>query len=170
MNSKTEKKLNDFEDALILHEHNINSVHNSNLSNEAPYTQTSKNQKVESNDTMKKNSDVVCKYCGVKGHWLNKCFKWIKDGKFPAGYRVSDSESPPSNPPSRLHQLQNRGQKLLSLSIVSNLLLLHHLLMIRGGLIMELLVIFVILLRIVSVSQPTNLFLQATQSRVFLIA
>lgn len=93
LNSKNDKKLSDLGDALIMHERNVNPVQDSNLSHEALYTHPSKNQKIKSNDIKKKNSDVVCKYCGMKGHSLKKCFKWIKDGKPPSPARANDSVS-----------------------------------------------------------------------------
>lgn len=92
MKANDNKTIDDISSALILHERNVAPVSISSSSGEVLeacgvkgkfFQKTNKPAPNHSSEGDNKNSDVVCKYCGNKGHWLKQCLHWRVDGEPP---------------------------------------------------------------------------------------
>ncbi|KAK7603621.1 hypothetical protein V9T40_003620 [Parthenolecanium corni] len=92
MKANDNKTIDDISSALILHERNVAPVSASSSSGEVLeargtrgkfFRKTNKPPPNHSSEGDNKNSNLVCKYCGNKGHWLRQCSRWKADGEPP---------------------------------------------------------------------------------------
>lgn len=144
MKANKNETIDDISSALILHERNVAPVLASSSSskvlevcgNKSRFYRKIKPQncfKNEPSQTVNKNSEVICKYCNRKGHFIRQCARWKADGKPPYPVRVGRTVLNKNTKTSI-----NETESKLALTTVISEIFLVFLLMKNGGLIMVL--------------------------------
>jgi len=81
VNKKNEKSIDDLISSIVLFERNSDKAYSRKISGEASaVVKSSSSQSSQSRTNMSKKNSGKCHYCHKEGHWLKRCFKWIKDG------------------------------------------------------------------------------------------